>query len=108
MSERLPRGRRLSVEVTSPSTRATDRREKLVAYSKLPSLEAYLIVDHRRRFVAWYEPDAGGLALRAALAGDGAVTLRCPRATLTLDAIYEGVTLPSVRERAPAYTAPPR
>ncbi len=34
----------LVVEVTSPSTQAIDRREKLLAYKKLPNLRAYLIV----------------------------------------------------------------
>lgn len=41
----------LIVEVTSPSTRRIDRREKLLAYCDMPSLRAYLIVDQRRRWV---------------------------------------------------------
>lgn len=36
----------LIVEVTSPSTRATDRREKLIAYGDIVTLQTYLIVDH--------------------------------------------------------------
>src|SRR5689334_13798868 len=36
-------------EVTSRSTRATDRREKLEAYKRLASLRCYLIVDQRRK-----------------------------------------------------------
>ena len=38
----------LMVEVTSPSTRVVDRREKLDAYLRIPSLRQYLIVDQRR------------------------------------------------------------
>lgn len=34
----------LLVEVLSPSTKAVDRREKLLAYRKLPSLSEYLLV----------------------------------------------------------------
>jgi Uma2 family endonuclease len=93
----------LIVEVTSPSTRATDRREKLLAYGRLPSLQAYLIVDHRRRRVEWYVPDgATGLRLRDAVAGDGAIDVPCPRVALPLATIYAGVTLPVLGERAPA------
>lgn len=95
----------LVVEVTSPSTRATDRREKLIAYGKIASLRAYLIVDHRRRFVEWYVRDAEGLRLRADVSGDVVIDLACPRTTLTLDTVYEGVTLPAVRERAARYAS---
>jgi Uma2 family endonuclease len=41
----------LVVEVTSPSTRATDRREKLSNYRAVDSLRMYVIVEHRRREV---------------------------------------------------------
>jgi Uma2 family endonuclease len=34
----------LLIEVLSPSTERTDRTEKLMAYTQLPSLEAYLLV----------------------------------------------------------------
>ena len=39
------------VEVSSRSTRATDRREKLDAYQRISSLRQYLIVEQRRRHV---------------------------------------------------------
>ena len=39
----------LLVEVTSPSTETTDRREKLAAYKAIPTLKAYLIVSQERR-----------------------------------------------------------
>ena len=49
----------LIVEVLSPSTTATDRREKRVAYCSMPSLRHYLVVDaeddvieHHRRLDA--------------------------------------------------------
>lgn len=45
------------VEVTSPSTRGTDRREKLEAYTRLPSLRSYLIVEQRRRRRGVVRPD---------------------------------------------------
>jgi Uma2 family endonuclease len=95
----------LVVEVTSPSTRATDRREKLLGYGRLASLQAYLIVDHRRRRVEWYVPGARGLQLHAAVSGAGGIDVPCPRTALPLDAIYASVTLPAVGERAARYRA---
>lgn len=93
------------VEVTSPSTRGTDRREKLDAYRKLPSLAAYLIVDQRRRHVLAYLRQPGEEWVRAELTADEAVTLPVLEASLSLDAIYEGVALPplTVREEWEEY-----
>ena len=95
----------LVVEVTSPSTRATDRREKLLGYGRLASLQAYLVVDHRRRRVEWYVPGARGLQLHAAVSGAVGIDVACPRTALPLDAIYASVTLPAVGERAARYRA---
>ena len=47
----VARGPCVVVEVTSPSTARIDRGEKLDAYRRIPTLRAYLIVDHRRRRV---------------------------------------------------------
>jgi Uma2 family endonuclease len=38
----------LVVEVTSPNTEPIDRREKAFTYRKMPSLQAYLVVDQNR------------------------------------------------------------
>ncbi|MBA2618831.1 MAG: Uma2 family endonuclease [Rubrobacter sp.] len=38
----------LIVKVTSPGTESIDRREKMLNYRKMPSLQAYLIVDQNR------------------------------------------------------------
>lgn len=92
----------LIVEVTSPSTRATDRREKLLAYQTLGTLRAYLIVDHRRRRVEVHARNAAGIWMAGDAAGDGVVSVPCPETMLPLDVVYAGVTLPTVGERAPA------
>jgi Uma2 family endonuclease len=42
------------IEITSPSTEAIDRREKLRAYRTLPSLKEYLIVSHDQALVEIY------------------------------------------------------
>jgi Uma2 family endonuclease len=44
----------LVVEVLSPSTQLTDRREKALVYRQLASLRAYVIVDQARRWVHRY------------------------------------------------------
>jgi Uma2 family endonuclease len=84
----------LVVEVTSRSTAATDRREKLAAYTRIPSLQAYLIVDHRRRHAVLHSrAEDGSWTSREIRDGD---TIEIPSlgTSLGLGAIYEGVTLP--------------
>jgi Uma2 family endonuclease len=89
----------LVVEVTSPSTRATDRREKLEAYMRVASLRLYLIVDQRRKHVIVYARDAAGEWLRDEIDGDGAIEIPFLDATLALADIYEDVKLPPLRMR---------
>ena len=50
----------LVVEVSSESTAEIDRREKLVAYGKLPGLRAYWIVSQHEQRVEVHERDATG------------------------------------------------
>jgi Uma2 family endonuclease len=90
----------LIAEVTSPSTRATDRREKLDAYLKIPSLRVYLVVDQRRRHVLAYVRDPNGEWQCDELQGTGEIVIPFLDARLTLDQVYEDVTLPplSVKE----------
>lgn len=49
----------LIVEVTSPSTEAYDRGEKLNHYQRIPSLQAVLFVSHRERRLTVTERVAG-------------------------------------------------
>ena len=50
----------LVVEVLSDSTAEIDRREKLVAYQKLPGLRAYWIVSQAEQRVEVHSRDAEG------------------------------------------------
>ena len=84
----------LIVEVTSRSTRATDRREKLDAYRRMPSLLVYLIVDQRRRHVLVYSRADGGGWERDEVDADGEIAVAFLDARITMDQIYEDVTLP--------------
>lgn len=82
------------IEVTSPSTRATDRREKLDAYQRLESVRCYLVVEQRRRQVIAYTRDAGGEWRRDEFVGSGDIRVDALDLTLTLDEIYDDVPLP--------------
>ena len=84
----------LVVEVTSPSTRATDRREKLDSYRRIPSLEMYLIVEQRRRHVLVYARDANGDWVRNEVADEQDIPIPLIDTRITFDEIYEGIKLP--------------
>jgi len=79
------------VEVLSPSTLAIDLREKRLEYSRLPSLQTYLIVDPETYFVRHFWRDSKGAWQHQDLAGDGEIPLPCLDAVLTLPQIYRGV-----------------
>lgn len=85
------------VEVLSPSTAATDRREKWLAYRGLESLRAYLLVDSERRLAECYLRDAGGAWHLSRLDEGEVITLACDGLSLPLclDDLYEDVTLPA-------------
>ncbi|HEY0778154.1 MAG TPA: Uma2 family endonuclease [Gemmatirosa sp.] len=93
----------LIVEVLSPSTQRTDRREKGPAYRALPSLQTYVVVHQPRRRVEWYTRAADGSWLVANVVGDGRITFPCPPTadsapvTMTVDEIYDGVAPPPPR-----------
>lgn len=82
----------LIVEVTSPSTETTDRREKLAAYKRMPNLNAYLIVAQERMWVERHFRDENGIWNRADLTdAESRLPIPCPPGTeLTLSDIYEG------------------
>lgn len=84
----------LVVEVTSPSTRGTDRREKLDTYRRISALQTYLIVAQRRRHVLAYVRDADGEWLREEIAGDGEIALAALGTRIGMDAVYEDIELP--------------
>ena len=83
----------LVVEIMSRSSRGTDRREKLDAYSHMPSLRTYLIVDQRRRQVLVYTRRQNDWN-REEIAGAGEVRIPFLDAVLSLDDVYEDVPLP--------------
>lgn len=78
------------VEVVSPSTEMIDRREKLAAYKRMPSLRAYLIVDQDSPRVERHFRDETGQWLQSDVIGTGAFPVPCVDTELTLLDIYDG------------------
>lgn len=86
----------LVVEVTSPSTEATDRREKMLACRHIPSLRAYLIVAQEGlRVERHWRDDAGRWWQAEAVGPEGVVPVPCPEVELTLAQIYGGLQEPA-------------
>jgi Uma2 family endonuclease len=90
----------LVVEVTSPSTRRTDRGEKVTAYQGIVALKAYLIVEQSRRQVTLYTREIDGWT-RVDLLREGEFRLPCPETTLSLDALYDGVDVSALQVGEP-------
>lgn len=79
----------LLVEVISPTTELVDRRDKLLAYRRIPSLQAYLIVEQDRVVVErhWRATDG---QWQSELSSDGTIPVACPEMTFSLADIYDG------------------
>lgn len=80
-------------EVQSESTVRTDRHEKWQAYSQIPSLRYYVLVDSRQKQVDYFQRDATGTWQAGQLESGQTLEITCGdyRAALTLDDIYEDV-----------------
>lgn len=77
----------LVVEVTSPSTESTDRREKALVYRGIPSLRAYLVVDQDRRWVERHWRDNSGEWRQGGIVDEGSADTLSRDETLTGDCI---------------------
>lgn len=84
----------LIVEVLSRSTAAIDKREKLFAYRKVPTLKEYLIVHQRSKHVEVYRKDTNDKwNLVVYRQGEAELeSIPCGGFRLGLDVIYEDVT----------------
>ncbi len=81
----------LIVEVLSPTTERIDRREKFLAYTTLPSLQEYILISQEEQVVTLFrrsnewQPEIFRTQEK--------FTLECLDCTLTLDEIYEDISL---------------
>jgi Uma2 family endonuclease len=81
----------LIVEIESPATATADRREKVMAYCRILSLAAYLIVSQDARHVVRHWRDSKGAWWREQLVGEGSMRLTCPHTELQFGQIYKGI-----------------
>ncbi|MFL6214857.1 MAG: Uma2 family endonuclease [Blastocatellia bacterium] len=82
----------LIIEVASPTTAVTDRREKLLAYQGIASLREYVIVSQTEMSIQLYRRDPNGHWWLATLGADDAFELDSVGLQLSVREIYEDVT----------------
>ena len=82
----------LIVEVTSDSSAGIDRREKRVAYQRLPGLRAYWIVSQTERHVELHERDATGTWTARELTASDALPV-VDSDPLPLERVYAGTDI---------------
>lgn len=68
-----------------------DRRDKILAYRKIPTLRAYTIVAQDERRVERHWRDESGEWRQGEAVGEGFVPIPCPETKLPLAEIYEGL-----------------
>ena len=83
----------LIVEVLSPSTEGIDRREKLMAYQRLESLQEYILVSQEKEMVEVYRKDEQGNWWLDTYTEKDEFRLESVDLPLTMDAVYEDVNL---------------
>jgi Uma2 family endonuclease len=83
----------LVIEVLSNSTESVDLNDKLAEYTRLPSLQRYLLVSQHRRLVTVYSRSISGWEVQV-LEVDGEIELPCLQTTLNLQEIYINVLEP--------------
>lgn len=81
---------KLVVEVLSPSTERTDRREKALNYRQIPTLEEYVLIAQHKSEVTVYRRSEVWRA-RVLTQPDAQLELRSIAYALPLGRIYEGV-----------------
>jgi Uma2 family endonuclease len=91
----------LIVEVRSPSTAATDKREKLTAYRQIKTLQEYLIIYQDKQLIELYRKEADERwAFMQVQAGEELLlkSIPCGELGISMDAVYEDVVLGSADE----------
>ncbi len=81
----------LIIEVLSPSTEITDKREKFVNYRDLESLQEYVLISQNEIKIEVYRQDNQGNWLMQTLGKDNELHLNSINLTPTMADIYEDV-----------------
>ena len=79
------------LEVLSPSTDQTDRREKFEAYTRLTSLQTYVLVHQAQRLLEVYTRSGQGWMM--ATLSEGTLEVGCAGASVSLEQIYDRIEL---------------
>lgn len=83
----------LVVEVLSPNTEGTDRREKLIHYRELPSLREYVLVGSETRQVEVYRRESDAWTLDTLTEDNETFELQSVGQRMSVSEVYEGVTV---------------
>lgn len=83
----------LIIEILSPHTELTDRREKFQIYRALPSFREYLLVSQESPLIErFYLRDDGQWEFDDVAGLDSSITLKSIDCTLTMSDVYQNVT----------------
>lgn len=95
----------LIVEVASKSTRAIDRREKLVAYCSIVGLKEYVLIEQNQMRVSIFRRTADAQWETLAYLGDDQFELvSVPLRDITVSQLYDGIEfVPTVKEEDEDY-----
>ena len=77
------------IEVLSPETERTDRREKAIAYRQIPTLEAYVLVEQERMTATILRRTEPGWQSEVAEGPGSILKLLCIGVEIPLERIYE-------------------
>ncbi len=83
----------LIIEVLSPSTSLTDRREKLITYQSIESLQGYMMVYRDVHQLESYTRNDDGIWVYQKLNGDQEVWFPCVDLTVPVHTLYENVDM---------------
>ena len=83
----------LLVEVLSPSTSLTDRREKLIAYQAIESLQGYFMIYRDEHRVESYVRNGDGVWIYSSFVDDQDVWFPCVDLIVPVHELYEDVDM---------------
>ncbi len=83
----------LVIEVLYNSTESVDLNDKLAEYTRLPSLQKYLLISQHRRLVTVYSRSISGWEVQV-LEENGEIDLPCLQTILSLQEIYANLLEP--------------
>ena len=78
------------LEVISESSADTDSNKKWAEYTRIPSVERYVLLEQNSRLAVVYKRQ-NNVWIVETLEGDGEIDIPCIGATLTLHQIYDGL-----------------